>query len=74
MLQPVWYDIDCLGLVYNVNAASLVVCAGKGMLSVCGTRGEAAAWLHSKDRRCGQKGRGSIYDNVAGMPHVMNTG
>ncbi|KAA6423084.1 MAG: hypothetical protein FRX49_07071 [Trebouxia sp. A1-2] len=40
---------------------------GKATLSVCGTRDEAAAWLHSKERRCGQKGRGSIYDNVAGI-------
>ncbi len=44
------------------------------MLSGCGKTGEAAAWLYSKERRCGQKGRGSIYDNVAGMPQVMNTG
>lgn len=44
------------------------------MLSACGKTGEAAAWLYSKERRCGQKGRGSIYDNVAGKPQVMNTG
>jgi len=68
MPHPVRYNIVCLGLVYNVDAATLVVCAGKAMLSECGKRGEAAAWLHSKERRCGQKGRGSIHDNVAGMP------
>ncbi|KAL0034613.1 hypothetical protein WJX79_010469 [Trebouxia sp. C0005] len=58
-------DAKSMGLVSLPDDTNL--CQGKATLSVCGTRDEAAAWLHSKERRCGQKGRGSIYDNVAGI-------
>ncbi|DBA79159.1 TPA: hypothetical protein ACH3X1_008989 [Trebouxia sp. C0004] len=58
-------DADTFGLVNFPDDSNL--CQGKAALSVCGKRDEAAAWLHSEERRCGQKGRGSIYDNLAGI-------
>ncbi|KAL0053848.1 hypothetical protein WJX82_011725 [Trebouxia sp. C0006] len=58
-------DAENVGLVNFPDDIELR--QGKAMLSGCGKTGEAAAWLYSKERRCGQKGRGSIYDNVAGI-------